>query len=218
MDVQQDSREAVFAGSVNRLRERKGWTQTDLAREMKERGFPFHQQTIQRIEDGKRPVRLDEAYALAELLDSEIDSMSRSMEGWRRTEARGLLWGVLSLTSGAWRATGEMFDNSHQMASHVSSLLDNGERSDRALAGLALLTELVRVDDALPDTTRTLVGPFADAVFIGDRVLPEVTLTPDERFVRAVVGKHRVPARFKAMSVADLVEIYSPGFWESRAD
>lgn len=51
-------------------------TQTDLARAMKSRGHGFHQQTIQRIETGERPVRIEEAFDLAEILDSTVQSMS----------------------------------------------------------------------------------------------------------------------------------------------
>ncbi|GGK64053.1 helix-turn-helix transcriptional regulator [Ornithinimicrobium pekingense] len=60
-------------------RERRGWTQTDLARELRNRyGLPFHQQTVQRVESGVRPVRLNEAYAIAQLFELELGELTES--------------------------------------------------------------------------------------------------------------------------------------------
>lgn len=219
----ESSREAVFAGSVRRRREDKGWTQTDLAREMKKQGFSFHQQTIQRIEDGKRPVRLDEAYALAELLGSKIDFMSESMEGWRKREVFNLVWGVVTLPSNVNKGVDEMFNDASDMAEHVGYELEQGHRTDRVLAGLAMLEELVRMADNLPKATKVLVGPFADII---DRIFEEFQddddapsdadhlVTADERKVRELVKKHRAPVRFKKMSLVELAEVYSPGYFE----
>lgn len=51
-------------------------TQTDLAKRLRTSyDLPFHQQTVQRIESGERPVRLDEAYLIAEELDADLATM-----------------------------------------------------------------------------------------------------------------------------------------------
>jgi transcriptional regulator with XRE-family HTH domain len=68
--------EVRFVKNMLRLRELQGLTQTDLARGLKERGLPFHQQTIQRIENHERPVRLNEAYLIAEHLDVDLLDMT----------------------------------------------------------------------------------------------------------------------------------------------
>ena len=47
-------------------------TQTELARRAAEYGLPFHQPTIQRIEAGERPVRVDEAVVLSEILRMDM--------------------------------------------------------------------------------------------------------------------------------------------------
>lgn len=54
-----------------------GLTQTDLAKRLKNNGLAFHQQTVQRIENGDRPVRLDEAFLIARNLGFPIESMVR---------------------------------------------------------------------------------------------------------------------------------------------
>lgn len=65
-----------FRQHVKLRRELLELTQTDLAKQMKRKGFAFHQQTIQRIENGDRPIRLDEAFMLAEILQSRISTMT----------------------------------------------------------------------------------------------------------------------------------------------
>jgi len=67
--------ERNFIEQMKRLREARNMTQSDLARALKARSLPFHQQTIQRIESGERPVRLDEAFLIAEMLDVELSTM-----------------------------------------------------------------------------------------------------------------------------------------------
>ena len=70
-------KEAMFRENIKRRRDVLGMNQTELARRMKAAGYAFHQQTIQRIEAGERPVRLDEAYSIAEILESTVESMTR---------------------------------------------------------------------------------------------------------------------------------------------
>lgn len=66
----------TFAREVRRLRELRGLSQTDLAAQLREGyGLKFHQATIDRLEKGARPCRLDEVYALAEVLGSTVDDM-----------------------------------------------------------------------------------------------------------------------------------------------
>lgn len=67
-----------FGANVRLLREKRGMPQTELAALMKSRGFAFHQQTIQRIEAGERPVRLDEASELAMIFGRGLQEMLRN--------------------------------------------------------------------------------------------------------------------------------------------
>lgn len=54
--------------NVRRLRETRGISQEDLAQRMADRGHAFSQATIWKIEQGKRPLKMTEAIALAEEL------------------------------------------------------------------------------------------------------------------------------------------------------
>jgi predicted RNase H-like HicB family nuclease len=70
------SQETNFIRNMRRLRELAGLNQTDLANALKDKGITtFWQQTIQRIENGQRPVRLNEAHAIAEVLGKSVEEM-----------------------------------------------------------------------------------------------------------------------------------------------
>lgn len=68
--------ELCFVENMRRLREMQNLTQTELARELKFRGLSFHQQTVQRIENGERPVRLNEAFLIAGILGVDLATMA----------------------------------------------------------------------------------------------------------------------------------------------
>jgi transcriptional regulator with XRE-family HTH domain len=70
--------EAAFAKNVKAARERRGWSQTELAKRLTARSLPFHQQQVQRIEAGARPVRLNEAIVLAEVLGEHFEDMTNA--------------------------------------------------------------------------------------------------------------------------------------------
>lgn len=63
--------EATFVENATRARKALGMSQTALAKKVAAKGLPFHQPTIQRIEAGERPVRLNEAVAIAQVLMME---------------------------------------------------------------------------------------------------------------------------------------------------
>lgn len=67
--------EETFVSIFKTRREQLELTQAAVAKRASESGLPFYQQTIQRIEDGKRPVRLNEALVLAAVVDLSLDEM-----------------------------------------------------------------------------------------------------------------------------------------------
>lgn len=62
-------------------------TQGELSELMVERGFPFHQQTVQKIEGGTRSVKIEEAVAFAEIFECSLDDLfgSEGRHWWKRT-------------------------------------------------------------------------------------------------------------------------------------
>ena len=68
--------EERFVASLRRLREERGWSQSELATKMREQGWAsFRQTTISRLEKGEQSVRIGEARALAQLLGVSVDAM-----------------------------------------------------------------------------------------------------------------------------------------------
>lgn len=80
-ELQTDDVARMFGQNLKQIREDKGWSQSELARQMKARGWDTYSQVaISRTEDGVRSVRLDEALALAEVLEIELtDFISADM-------------------------------------------------------------------------------------------------------------------------------------------
>jgi transcriptional regulator with XRE-family HTH domain len=65
-----------FATNIRELRGKEKLSQGELARRMAELGFPYYQQTIRRIEEGRRKVSVGEAEALARILGTSIDRLT----------------------------------------------------------------------------------------------------------------------------------------------
>lgn len=72
--------EEVLARRVRAYRQSKGWSQDDLAREMNELGFQWTQSIATRTESATRPIRVDEAAALATLFGVGIEYLIREEE------------------------------------------------------------------------------------------------------------------------------------------
>jgi|SRR5699024_608888 len=74
--------EANFVENMQKLRQRRGWSQGEFARQMQAAGWKsFHQTTVSRIEQGERPVRLGESRGIAEALGSSVSQMIRPGDG-----------------------------------------------------------------------------------------------------------------------------------------
>ena len=65
-----------FAANLREQRELKKMSQGELARRMVERGFPYYQQTVRRVEDGRRKVSVGEAAALASILGTTVERLT----------------------------------------------------------------------------------------------------------------------------------------------
>lgn len=66
-----DKIEQDFIDAVRAAREAKGWSQTQLAARMADRGFRWHQSSVARIEHGDRALTFREYLALADSLDMD---------------------------------------------------------------------------------------------------------------------------------------------------
>jgi transcriptional regulator with XRE-family HTH domain len=67
--------EERFAVNLRRVREERGMSQGKFAEEMTARRWPWRQQTVTRVETGRRTVRLGEAKAAADILGVTLDRL-----------------------------------------------------------------------------------------------------------------------------------------------
>ena len=65
-----------FAARLREERERKGWSQADVARRMGGPEQGWHPQTVQKIESGHRKVSVGEAKALAGVFETTVDRLT----------------------------------------------------------------------------------------------------------------------------------------------
>ncbi|MFG2056641.1 helix-turn-helix domain-containing protein [Micromonospora sp. NPDC048930] len=87
--------EAILAEQLRNWRTARGWSQQDVALRMsKNFGYGWHQTTVARIEGQARPVRLNEAVALAMLFDVDLGQVLKppqvtieEIDSLRRREA-----------------------------------------------------------------------------------------------------------------------------------
>lgn len=85
--------EARFVAEMVAERERQGLSQSELARRVSAGGLRMQPPTIWRIEEGERPVRLNEAVLIADALGINLPDLVRSdQENWRRYFTGTLEW------------------------------------------------------------------------------------------------------------------------------
>lgn len=68
---------------IQRMTEKRlknGWSQNELAKQLKEVGLSWKQPTVDRVEKGERPLRFVEALAIAKFFGETIESMSAPEE------------------------------------------------------------------------------------------------------------------------------------------
>lgn len=86
MNLEEEQR---FAESVRTLRERNGWSQGELARQMAALGWEnYSQMTVRRTEKSERPIRLAEALDLARLFSVGLGQMTSGLSGGAEVHSR----------------------------------------------------------------------------------------------------------------------------------
>lgn len=160
-------REHLFSENMKRRRDLLGMNQTELARRMKAAGYPFHQQTVQRVEAGERPIRLDEAYAVAEILGSSVDSMTRAYQSGfadvihavetLRRESANAYDGVMEITADWQEAFSEVYAEFARSVPLAGDLID-----ERGALIAAWVLKSLWVHETINELLVFLNGLFAD--------------------------------------------------------
>lgn len=110
--------ERNFREQMAHMREARNFTQTELARRLSVWGLPFHQQTVQRIESGQRPIRLNEALLIARELGVSLQSMMATST----PSARTMMYAVGEMRRGAEHFASEIADSMSEWADSSAGL------------------------------------------------------------------------------------------------
>ncbi|WP_416430066.1 helix-turn-helix transcriptional regulator [Paenarthrobacter nicotinovorans] len=122
------SDEEQFARNLQAMRERKGWSQSELARRMVDAGWKnYNQMTISRTEKGDRPIRLNEARALAQIFGVPIDHMTYSEERLNVSLAQDRVAAAYRALAAATRV---FLDAQNALAVKADSAVLSGEEID----------------------------------------------------------------------------------------
>lgn len=95
----------LFAANMLRRRQASGMSRADLVRELARDGWEPHQTTITRIEKGEQKVRLAEAIAIANALNTELSQLLLPVASSDAVDQ------LSSLTSALEQKHYEMFDS-----------------------------------------------------------------------------------------------------------
>lgn len=130
----------TFGAAIREARERSRITQAQLAEEMKYRGFDFHQQTVYKIESGKRKVTVGEALALAELVEVPIEVLAARSEDSlqrRRQTLRFLARQTVQYIEDVANAAQEAKDKQRELRDAAALLDKITAGTERAIDGKA---------------------------------------------------------------------------------
>lgn len=164
--------ERNFIAHMKALRRQQGMTQTDLARKVKSFGHPFHQQTVQRIENGERPVRLDEANVITIVLGTSLGAMTDSavtgdaeLVRWYDAVCRRAAGEVENVKEGL----GDFTNDYELLVSVVQELVDAEDMDDLSASARWGLTAVFRAET----TYRALWDSAVVCAGLAEEVLDE---------------------------------------------
>jgi transcriptional regulator with XRE-family HTH domain len=134
--------ETHFRKRIKDERDRRGWSQEELARRLGEHGVAVHASTIAKIETDARAVRLDEAAAIADLFGLSLDA----------------LLGRNTLEDDGDHAMNVLAEDAQRLLADLSQISDRLDRAHRDLeARFSFTSPEGLLDDAMPIQRRRAI-------------------------------------------------------------
>lgn len=116
--------ETAFRENVVQIRQSKQISQSELARLVGALGVKgFHQQTVQRIESGQRPVRLVEALAIASALGTDLPGL---LQPYGRDALKSWVAAMATTSLQELGRLEAMLERHGQSLGHAAEQLDDG--------------------------------------------------------------------------------------------
>ncbi|MDI9941804.1 MULTISPECIES: helix-turn-helix transcriptional regulator [Rhodococcus] len=158
-----ETAEQRFGERVKWERERRKWSQAELARRVADAGVPMHPTTVTKIEarDALRPrsIRLDEADAFARVFDRSIDQL---LGVARKTDSRALAEEVAAtaaVTNRRMRSDlGAIFQLSERVQLEVQAIQQRpiGDADEMPVDDVRMVVALSRIGSVLRSGTEAL--------------------------------------------------------------
>lgn len=136
-----------FRKRLRTEREHRGWSQSDMAKRLSDKGLPVHASTIAKVEAGSRMVRIDEAAAIADIFNISIDSLV----GRRSALTNDLAQALQALQEVAQKAMFEVNTTANAVRGRFGDVLDYEFDGRDTLA-----TKCQRVIDATDEAQNAL--------------------------------------------------------------
>lgn len=145
--------------NIQELRKARGMSQAALARALEERGLPFRQQTIVKVEKGQRPLRLIEAEEISMALEVDIRALV-DIEDEPRFDRLAMVIRQTTAVNEAWTALEDqaiaMYDAQSTLARTLMFFRSNPDHVEDAPVGVlgdaetALAVDPIEVVRAVP--------------------------------------------------------------------
>jgi transcriptional regulator with XRE-family HTH domain len=139
-----------FGKQVRAERDRRGWSQEELAKRLTDKGIPTYPSTIAKIESESRPraARLGEASAIADLFEVSLDTLL----GRAVAPKRDRMYAFRALVDAAFQASWQVSSVETTLRGRVAELAALGP----AGAMKTYLSRCERVCEALADVDKAL--------------------------------------------------------------
>ncbi|MDE0777160.1 MAG: helix-turn-helix transcriptional regulator, partial [Nocardioides sp.] len=143
--------------NLRAMRDLKGITQAQLGRMLDEAGLPMSQQTIVKVEQGSRPIRLQEAQKIAEVLEVDVYNLMMDVSPDKTAQVARL---VLQCREHA--DTAELaIDNWYRHRGELESLVSGMQAAGR-LGDLLPEVKSSAFDQITRDVIATLSNRYSD--------------------------------------------------------
>ncbi|MCK0175838.1 helix-turn-helix transcriptional regulator [Mycolicibacterium sp. F2034L] len=153
--------ETRFRERVRRERERRDWSQAELAKLLQDRGIgSAYPTTVAKIEAGERAVRIDEATALADIFDVSVDALLGRSSSFERDRLYAVRDAALQATSGVSAISTTLIN----VFAELDGLDFDNREAVTVAAGRALAALRTAVDELMVVTSQPTIDEIAEAI------------------------------------------------------
>jgi transcriptional regulator with XRE-family HTH domain len=155
--------ETRFRERVKRERERRDWSQAELAKLLQDRGIgSVYPTTVAKIEAGERSVRIDEANALADIFEVSVDALLGRSTSFEQDRLYAVRDAALQATSGVSAISTTLMN----VFAELEGLEFDNREAVTVAAGRALAALRTAVDALMVVTDQPSIEEIADAIML----------------------------------------------------